>query len=261
MQIAFFIMATLLISSCSTTPTGRRQVNLIPDGQMTQLGAKSFAEMKRKEKLSTNQKYIGVTHCVVNELLTHNGFNPKEWEVQVFADQSVNAFALPGKKIGVHEGLFKAAKSADQLAAVIGHEIGHVLAEHGNERVSQQLLVQGGLTLADLAVDQQTTKGKAIMLGLGLGASLGVILPYSRKHELEADELGLTYMAKSGFEPNEAVELWKNMAKEAGKNPPQFLSTHPNPDKRISDIRKRLSAAKKIQAHAIEAHGAPECQI
>lgn len=247
MRIVTVILVIFAAVACSTTPTGRRQVNLIPDQQMAELGAKSFAEMKKKQPLSKNQNYLQVTRCVVNELLVHNGLNPKEWEVQVFAEPSVNAFAVPGKKIGVHEGLFKAAKSADQLAAVLGHEIGHVLAEHGNERVSQQLLVQGGLTLADLAVDQQTTKGKAIMLGLGLGANLGVILPYSRKHELEADSLGLTYMAKAGFQPEEAVALWQNMAREAGKNPPQFLSTHPNPDKRIDDIRAELGKAKNCK--------------
>ena len=250
--------AAAILTSCSTTPTGRKQLNLVPDSQMDQLGAQSFQEMQKKQKLSSNSSYLKISSCVVNHLLQHNGFKPKEWELKVFADQSVNAFALPGKKIGIHEGLFKAAKNQHQLAAVIGHEIGHVVAEHGNERVSQQLLVQGGLTLADLAVDQQTTKGKTILMALGLGANFGVILPFSRKHELEADELGLIYMAKAGFTPDEAIQLWMNMSQQGG-SPPEFISTHPDPKRRISDIRAKLAKVEPSYRQALSQGIAPNC--
>jgi predicted Zn-dependent protease len=248
-----------LITACSTSPTGRKQIQLLPDKQMNSMGAASFNEIKSSQTISNDKQLNARVKCVVETLLNRNGMNPSEWEVKVFADDSLNAFALPGKKIGVHTGIFKAAKNQDQLAAVLGHEVAHVIAKHGNERVSQQLLVTGGLTAAQLTVDQNTTTGKAVLAGLGLGANLGIILPFSRTHESEADEIGVRYMANAGFEPSEAVTLWANMAAESKGSGPEFLSTHPDPSNRRKKIGAMLPEAHKLQAQALNKFNAPEC--
>jgi predicted Zn-dependent protease len=248
-----------LITACSTSPTGRKQIQLLPDKQMNSMGASSFNEIKSSQTISNDKQLNARVKCVVEALLNRNGMNPSEWEVKVFADDSLNAFALPGKKIGVHTGIFKAAKNQDQLAAVLGHEVAHVIAKHGNERVSQQLLVTGGLTAAQLTVDQNTTTGKAVLAGLGLGANLGIILPFSRTHESEADEIGVRYMANAGFEPSEAVTLWANMAAASKGSGPEFLSTHPDPSNRRKKIGAMLPEAHKLQAQALNKFNAPEC--
>lgn len=248
-----------LITSCSTSPTGRKQLQLLPDNQLNSMGVSSFNEMKSKGKISNNKAINARVRCVVEALLNRNGMNPSEWEVKVFEDDTLNAFALPGKKIGVHTGIFKAAKNQNQLAAVLGHEIGHVIAKHGNERISQQLLVAGGLTAAQLSVDPNSNTGKAVLAGLGVGANLGIILPFSRTHESEADEMGVRYMANAGFDPEEAVTLWANMAAESKGSGPEFLSTHPDPSNRRKKIGAMLPEAHKLQLAALNKYNAPEC--
>lgn len=255
----FFILFLISVSACSTSPTGRKQIHLLPESQLQSMGSASFAEMKKKQPLSRDKALIGKVRCVVDTLLNRNGMNPSEWDVQVFEDQSLNAFALPGKKIGVHTGIFKAAQNQHQLAAVLGHEVGHVIARHGNERVSQQLIVQGGLTAAQLTIDSSKDTGKAVLAGLGLGASLGIILPFSRSHETEADEMGVRYMSNAGFEPAEAIQLWANMAKESKGSGPEFLSTHPDPSNRRKKIGSLLPEAEKLQAAALAKYNPPEC--
>jgi len=254
------ISASFTLISCATSPTGRNQLKLMPEDQMDQLGAQSFEEVKKKTPRSTDRQKISISECVARAVLDKNNLNQKEWEIVVFKSPDVNAFAVPGKKIGVYEGIFKTAKTPDQLAAVLGHEIGHVIAEHGNERVSQQLLIQSGLSVADIFVDSQTPTGKAVIGGLGLGLMVGVALPFSRKHELEADLIGLDYMANAGFDPRQAITLWENMA-QLGSQGPQFISTHPNSDARIQQIRDHLNEALALQQKAIERFGKPQCGI
>ena len=171
----------------------------------------------------------------------------------------MNAFALPGGKIGVHTGILKVANSADQLAAVLGHEVGHVIARHGAERVSQSVATQGGLALADIMLDRKSESRSLIMAGLGLGAQFGILLPFSRKHESEADEIGLYLMANAGFDPEHSVELWRNMAKASGGAPPEFLSTHPSNTSRISGLQSRMSKAKALYNNAQAAGKNPDC--
>tara|TARA_Y100000768_G_scaffold388986_1_gene389721 strand:+ start:14704 stop:15387 length:684 start_codon:yes stop_codon:yes gene_type:complete len=205
---------------------------------MQQMGKDSFEKLKQQEKVSTNQAANTYVSCVSHRVLKAMGEKPSDWEVVVFEDKSPNAFALPGKKIGVHTGMIDLAQNPDQLAAVIGHEIGHVLASHGNERVSQNIVAQGTMAAASLAIGQDTTKDQLLIAALGVGAQVGVLLPFSRKHETEADLLGLKYMSKAGFNPQEAANLWVQMKQKAGGSPPEFLSTHPSPDSRIKTLRK-----------------------
>ncbi|RUM92424.1 MAG: M48 family peptidase, partial [Thiothrix sp.] len=191
-SILFVVLFTLFISSCATSPLGRRQLLLMPEKQMDQLGVASYAEMKKKQKIDqrgSSNRYVSCIANAITQELTGK-WAKQSWEVTVFEEESPNAFALPGGKIGVHTGLFKAAENQHQLAAVLGHEVGHVMAQHGNERVSTKMATQTSLQVI-AAVASGVSKDKQQILGLlGLGAQFGIVLPFSRKHESEADEIG-----------------------------------------------------------------------
>jgi len=180
--------------------------------------------------------------------------------VNVFNDEAVNAFALPGGKIGVYTGILQVASTQDQLAAVIGHEVAHVLANHGNERVSVAFAADSGLKMAQVLAGKATQQ-KAQLLGLlGLGAQVGVLLPYGRTQESEADILGIDYMAKAGFDPRQSVTLWQNMAKAGGKKPPELLSTHPSNATRIKGLNSRMERAMKLYKQARANNKKPNCR-
>lgn len=167
----------------------------------------------------------------------------------VFQEDSANAFALPGGKIGVHTGLLKVADNQSQLAAVIGHEIGHVQAQHSNERMSLQYATQSGMQLLGALAGQDSAAKQGIMAALGVGAEYGLALPFSRKHEAEADIIGLQLMAQAGFDPRESVGLWQNMAAANGGNePPEFMSTHPSNSTRIEGLRAHTGSDAAVSA-------------
>jgi len=233
-----FVQTLLFLSffGCATTPTGRHQLKLMGSDQMAKMGDDSFREMKKKGRLSTNFSDKRYVRCVTDRLLRAMNLKPSQWEVEVFIDDTPNAFALPGNNVGVHTGMIKLAKNQDQLAAVIGHEIGHVLADHGNERVSQNLVVQGGLMATQLALGNDSATDGLIVGALGIGAQYGVLLPFSRKQESEADQLGVRYMAAAGFDPRQAPALWEVMKEGGAGGVPEFLSTHPSPDSRIEAL-------------------------
>lgn len=231
------LLITILIASCSTTPTGRKQLKLVSSSKMQTMGNTSFADLKKKGKLSTSKVQNEIVTCITNNLLLAMGERPRDWKIEVFVDKSPNAFALPGKNMGIHTGMIDIVKNNDQLAAVIGHEIGHVLSDHGNERVSQGMLTQGLLSVGAVALGESPKKDLLLTGAMGL-AQFGILMPFSRSHESEADALGVKYMAKAGFDPREAAELWKIMSAKAGKSPPEFMSTHPSPSTRIRKLTK-----------------------
>ncbi|WP_046561954.1 M48 family metallopeptidase [Kangiella geojedonensis] len=254
-----------LISACATSPTGRNQVTLFPESQMSQMGSAAFTSMKKSEQVSTNSGHNRYVNCIVNALIPElNTVAPDmrstRWETKVFVDDSANAFALPGGKIGVHTGMFKVADNASQLASVLGHEIGHVWARHGNERVSHQYLGTAGLQLASVLAGEPTQQKQQILGLLGVGTQVGV-LKFSRTHESEADEIGLELMARAGFDPRESVELWKNMAKQGGGNAPEFLSTHPATDTRIRDLQAQMNDALTLYQQAKAQGKRPNCRL
>ncbi|RUO59416.1 M48 family metallopeptidase [Pseudidiomarina insulisalsae] len=228
--------------ACTQSPTGRSQLQLFSSDEIAQLGAQSYSAIKEQEKVSRDPQLNQYVQCISNDLIAvlPSPWGQEQWEVTVFESDMVNAFALPGGKIGVYTGLIDLAETPDQLAAVIGHEIGHVIAQHSNERMSNQFAAGVGLQLGGLLIGQEMDSDKAalVMGVLGVGVQLGYILPYSRIHESESDELGLRYMAAAGYDPREAAELWRNMAKQGGQNPPEFLSTHPSPQTRIEALEK-----------------------
>jgi predicted Zn-dependent protease len=229
---------------------------------MAQIGSRTFAELLRNRALVKDQRildYVGcITRALVNALPEPHG----EWSVAVFQDPRPNAFALPGGKIGIHTGMLRVARTPDQLAAVIGHEIGHVLANHSNERLTQELALQGGLMLVDLLAEEPGGIGhETLRKALGLGAQLGVLLPYSRTHETEADLIGLELMAKAGFDPGASLDLWRNMAAAGKGRPLEFLSTHPSHESRLDDLEAGMEAALRLQQEAPQQGRRPSCAL
>lgn len=257
------IISSALLASCTTSPEGRKQLKLLPDNQLDEMGIKNFTQLKEKTKISTDKNINRYVQCISNKIIPHvkQSPNPKDWEVVVFDDDQANAFALPGYKIGVYTGILKYAKNQDQLAAIIGHEVAHVIAKHSNERVSSQMATQTGLSiLAAVLGENQTENADMIVAGLGLGVQYGITLPYSRSHETEADLIGLDLMAKAGFNPEESVPLWVNMSKQ-GKAPPEFMSTHPSSKTRIKELQKRIPKANVGYKSAVNQGRRAECKL
>ncbi|HHM04938.1 MAG TPA: M48 family peptidase [Gammaproteobacteria bacterium] len=245
-----------LLAACATSPTGRAQLTLIPDAQINAMGTASFDQIQQQTPKETDPAVVGYVQCVARAITEVVG---GEWDVVVFKDPAVNAFALPGSHIGVYTGLLGVAQTQDQLAAVLGHEVGHVLARHGNERVSQQVATEQVLGFIAASTGVQGRDPRLLGL-LGLGAQVGVLLPFSRLQESEADRIGLKLMAKAGFDPAQAVALWRNMAENGGAGPPQFLSTHPSHDTRIKDLQKWQGEARPHFEAARKAGKQPRCQ-
>ncbi len=247
----------LLVCACATSPTGRKQLKLFPENQMVQMGI-AYDQMKHQTPLSKDRATIKYVTCVA-DAVTRETSSAYQWEVNVFADKAVNAFALPGGKIGVYTGLLQVATTPDQLAAVLGHEVAHVLANHGNERVSVAFAADSGLKIAQVLAGEPTEQ-KAQLLGLlGLGAQVGVLLPYGRTQESEADVLGLEYMARAGFDPQQSIVLWQNMGKAGGKKPPELLSTHPSNTSRIKGLNAHMEAAMTLYRQAKANNKRPNC--
>lgn len=257
----YLSLFAIIVAACTTTPTGRSQLNLVGEGEMASMGAQSFNQMKSQLPISKDPRQNAYVQCIAKALLQVMNLNPSEWEVVVFQDKTPNAFALPGNKIGVHTGMLEVAKNQDQLAAVIGHEVGHVLAHHGAERMSQALVTQSGLAIASTALKMDSPKGQLMMAALGMGAQVGVLLPFSRKQEAEADEMGADYMAKAGFNPAESVRLWVNMSAAGGGAPPEFLSTHPSSSSRIQHLENLQAKLQPTYQAAHQAGRRPQCRL
>ncbi len=241
----------LLLCGCATTPiTGRSQLMLVSAEQETALGVEAYHQVLRKEPVTHDPGYAEPVERVARRLEAAANRPDLRWEVNVIKDdKTVNAFALPGGKIGVYTGIFPVAQTEAGLAIIMGHELGHVIARHGGERISQQMGAQ--LLGTALAVGFQASPyANTIMAAYGLTAQVGVLLPYSRLQESEADRIGLVLAAKAGYEPQTAVGVWQRMAKLSGRRSPAFLSTHPTPQSRIEDIKKFLpQAMAQFQPH------------
>jgi predicted Zn-dependent protease len=255
------ILAITMLASCQTSSLGRFQLKMMSETEMSQMGAAAFTEISRQTPPSRDALENAMVTCVANQITQSlsGASSSTHWEVRVFADDSPNAFALPGGKIGVNTGLLKVARTQDQLAAVIGHEVAHVTEGHANERVSSEFAAQSTLQLLSAVADvSNPVHGQMIGL-LGAGVQVGVLLPYGRKHESEADLVGLDLMAKAGFDPQESVALWLNMAKAGGGQPPEFLSTHPSHNTRINKLRKRIPSAMLLYEDAKARGQRPRC--
>jgi predicted Zn-dependent protease len=248
--LAGFALLAAVLVACSVSPTGRKQLLIFPDAEVATMGVAAFDQQKKETPISRDAKTNAYVNCVASQLLRSMAQSPADWEVVVFDSKQVNAFALPGRKIGVYTGLLGVANNQHMLAAVVGHEIGHVIAQHSNERLSTQYATQQGMAILQ-SVSGEMNENKQLLFGvLGLGAQYGVILPYGRTQESEADVIGLDLMAKAGFDPQQAVSLWQNMAKANSNQPPQFLSTHPSNETRIRELQSRMKSALVLQQQA-----------
>lgn len=259
--LAFSLLMAALIA-CDKSPTGRNQFALLPSDYVAQIGVQSFASLRASKPIETNRRVDDYVVCVARAIIAELPTTDVEWEVVVFRDPSPNAFALPGGKIGVHTGLLKAAENEDQLAAVIGHEVGHVLSKHANERMSQGFAVDAVLWLVNLFIGDQAGIADDIALqALGLGADVGVLLPFSRAHETEADIIGLDLMARAGFDPRQALYFWQNMSRVSAEQGLEFLSTHPSHGSRITELKNHMTPALELFEHARAQGRRPNCVL
>ncbi len=238
----------LLIAGCATVPlTARKQLLLLPESAEIDMGLQAYREVLEKEKVSRDPELNALVRRVGLRIAAATGRGDYQWEFRVIEnDKMVNAFCLPGGKVAVYTGLLPITKDEAGLAVVIGHEVAHAIARHGGERVSQDLLIQTSLAVVQVAMGGKDPQMVRQVTGLlGAGASVGIILPFSRKHELEADHLGLIYMARAGYDPRAARDLWVRMMKASKEKekPPEFLSTHPADETRIRQIEGWLPEA------------------
>jgi len=244
MKLPLIMLSALIaLTACTSSSTGRKQVMLFSESELDTMGAASFEEMKKKTPISTDKATNDFVQCVAKSITQNvsKSVHKGDWEVIVFDSPQVNAFALPGGKIGVYTGILNVTENQDQLGAIIGHEVGHVIEHHSNERLSANKLQNMGMAAASAAVGMSELENKELwMAGLGLGLQYGVIMPYGRAHESEADIVGQDLMARSGFEPSASIKLWQNMAKLSKDTPPEFMSTHPSNQTRIQQLTEHL---------------------
>jgi predicted Zn-dependent protease len=229
------------------------------------MGVAAYQELKASTPLSRNPEVNAYVQCVADELTRTLETEPgagstNQWEVSVFADEQVNAFALPGGKIGVYQGLLAVADNQHQLATVLAHEIAHVLARHSNERISTQYATSAGLDLVSVVAGADTPAKQTLFGLLGIGAQVGVLLPFGRRQENEADLVGLELMARAGFDPRQSVELWQNMIAASGNSPPEFLSTHPSGESRIRALEDAMPAVLVLAEKARASGRRPDCR-
>lgn len=254
LTLLILTLIAVVVAACSTSPTGRKQVIWKSDAELAVESAKAFADMTASMPLVTDRAIIDYMACVANAVVNvlDPPYSEYEWEMRIFDDDLVNAFAMPGGKIGVYKGILRAAQNQDQLAAVIGHEIAHVTARHSNERASRAMMTGVGAEVA------------AVILGGGhrgatytayealrTGATFGILLPFNRTQESEADIVGLEYMAKAGFDPRASVPLWQNMASQHENEPAEFLSTHPSSERRIEQLVSEWPKALPLYNEAV----------
>lgn len=253
------VMISLLLFACATVPiTERKTVHLLPDTELISLSLQQYNEILKKSKLSNDPAKVhrvkkvgeGIAKAT-EEFMKESGMESEvknyKWEFNLIEDdKAVNAWCMPGGKVAVYTGILPITKDENGLAVVMGHEIAHALAKHGNERMSQALLAQLGAVGLSVALSQKPAQTQQIfMAAYGVGAQVGFMLPYSRLHESEADRIGLILMAKAGYDPREAVPFWKRMNEKGGSRPPEFLSTHPAPETRIQRIQSLIPEAMK----------------
>lgn len=252
-----FIAMSLLFSSCGSVPvTGRKQLNLVSNQEVLTLSLQQYQQFIKSAPISTDKKNTALVQKVgrnianaVETYLKNNGYADElssyAWEFNLVKNSDVNAFCMPGGKIVVYEGILPYTQDETGLAVVLGHEVAHAVAKHANERMSQQMMTEYGTAAIGTALGG-TSAGvqQAAAAAIGLGSQYGILLPYSRKQELEADKLGLIFMAMAGYNPSQAAAFWTRMSQQ-GSSTPEFMSTHPSDNTRIQQIEKDLPEAMK----------------
>ncbi len=252
------VVTAALALACSTVPlTGRRQLSLVSSSEMLAMSAQQYGEFLKENPPSKDPKGTAQVQRVgksiqaaVETYMREHGYSDRlsgyRWEFNLVDDEQVNAWCMPGGRVVVYSGLLPVAQDDTGLAVVMGHEIAHAIAEHGNERMSQQMLAQMGGVALDVALANKPNETKDLwMAAYGAGAQVGVLLPFSRAQESEADRLGLVFMAMAGYDPQKAPAFWERMAAGKSGAPPEFLSTHPSDATRIANLRSLIPEAMK----------------
>ena len=250
------VLTLLTMMACSTVPlTGRRQLSLVPESEMIALSLTEYGKFISSNKLSTDNNKTALVKRVggriakaVEAYMASQGQSSSlegyNWEFNLVENPAVNAWCMSGGKVVVYTGLLQLAQSEAELATVLGHEISHAVARHGSERMSDQMLLQMGGTALSAALAQKPEQTKQLaMAAFGAGSQVGVILPFSRQNEYEADYMGLIFMSMAGYNPNESIGFWEKMSKQGGSKPPEFLSTHPVDANRIARIKEKMPDA------------------
>ncbi|MFT7516246.1 MAG: putative Zn-dependent protease [Myxococcota bacterium] len=260
MKRLILLPALFSLVACSTVPgTGRSQFNLMSSSQEMSLGAQSYNEILKGERIVEDGPDAKMVQEIgrriaasAKEYLPKSDASKFRWEFKLIDDDAmVNAWALPGGKTAVYTGLLPVTGDEDSLAIVMGHEVAHALASHGAERMSHGILLQVGMLGASVSMrDMDSEDRTMVMAGLGLGAHLGVSLPFSRSHESEADEIGLMIAANAGYNPEASIGLWERMG-ASGAEPPEWLSTHPNSSTRIERLRSLMPKAMILYREAL----------
>jgi predicted Zn-dependent protease len=253
-----FILCAFL-AACATVPlTNRKSLRLIPSSELLSLSDEQYTKVLSESKLSTDRGKIqmvtrvgkriaSAAEAFLKESQAEDKIKNYQWEFNVIEDnKTANAWCMPGGKVAVYTGILPFTRNDTGLAVVLGHEVAHAIAEHGNERMSEALLAQlGGVALSVALAEQPEETQQLFMLAYGVTANVAVLLPYSRLHESEADRIGLTLMARAGYNPNEAVRFWQTMSEQGGSRPPTLLSTHPAPESRIEKIKSFIPEAMR----------------
>lgn len=242
-----FIPFVLFLVACATVPyTNRKQINFLSKKEEIELGTQAYREVLRSTPRSKNEQWIQQLNSVGNKIKRQARARSFRWEFTMLKGKEVNAFALPGGKVAFWEGIMPVCNSDAGVAVVMGHEVAHAIAHHGAERVSQSLGlgIVGELLSVGLS-DGDPKKKDQVMTLYGLGVQVGVMLPWGRSQESEADRIGLILMAKAGYDPTEAPRFWRRMSKKGGASVPEFLSTHPSHNTRIANLRKWIPEARR----------------
>lgn len=259
MRRIVIILMVLAFVSCTKVPiSNRKQMNLLPESEMLSMSLTSYADfLKTNPPVASTDPKAALVKSVglrmqtsVERYLRENGYAKRiqdfKWEFNLVNSKEVNAWCMPGGKVVVYTGLLAVTQDEVSLACVMGHEIAHAVARHGNERMSQGMLAQlGGIALDVALADKSQQTRDIFMSAYGAGATVGVMMPFSRLHETEADKLGLVFMAMAGYDPNKAIGFWERMAKTGGAKPPELLSTHPSDQTRINDLKAFMPQAMK----------------
>lgn len=260
-NIALVLLFVLGLSNCTTVPiTGRNQLSLLPESQMVSMSLEQYAQFKQQEKLlppsdprvqMVREVGSNISSAVERYLKQHDMSELAEtfvWEFNVAQSEVVNAWCMAGGKVMFYTGILPVCDGEEGIAVVMGHEIAHAVAKHGNERMSQALLTElGGVALSVALSEKPAETQNLFLASYGVGTQLGT-LKFSRTHETEADKLGLVFMAMAGYDPGYAIDFWQRMSEQGGARPPEFLSTHPNPETRIQDIKDYLPTARSYSA-------------
>jgi predicted Zn-dependent protease len=248
---------SFLLFACAEVPiTHRQSLHLVPESELLALSFQQYDEVLKKSKLSNDREKVQAVQRVGKKIATaaesflaesgrKNEIKEYNWDFNLIEDDKVvNAWCMPGGKVAVYTGILPYTKNDTGLAVVMGHEVAHAIAGHGNERMSQALLANmGGMALSAALSDKPSQTRELAIAAFGMGANIGFLLPYSRLHENEADRIGLILMARAGYDPREAVPFWERMNEKGGAQPPEFISTHPAPQSRIDNLKRHISEA------------------